>query len=366
MTYDKNRLIRAKISLIMSQPFFATLLMNKPIIENPSIKTARTDGNTIEYNPAFFDTLSHDHTVFVLCHELLHITSFHHTRRQGRDAKKWNHAADYCVNAMLVQSGFSMPVNGLLDKQYYNMSAEQVYNLLPDGGEGDEEEGMGDVTDAPAQTQSEMQQVEAKAKQQLVQALNAAKKAGNIPAGIARLAEALLKPKVPWLEVLPRFMTEMARNDYSFTRPNKRYLHTGFILPSLYSEEIGEIVMIVDTSGSVDEEAMNEVATETNELCSTFGARLKVIFVDSKFQGVQDIEPDEDVNLTAKGGGGTDFKPGFEWMKQNDINPKAVIYFTDLCCSSYPPEPEFPVLWIKNGGYQFYENPPFGEVVEMI
>ena len=369
--YDTNRLIRAKISLILKQPFFATLMMNKPFIENPAIKTARTNGKAIEYSPDFFDTLSHEETQGVICHELLHITSFHHTRRQGREKDRWNKACDFAINPILLECGLRLPDGALVSREYSNMSAEQIYTKLPaedsqDDKSGDEEgESMGEVDDAPVATEEELKQAEAEARQQLVQAVNVAKKAKKMSEGLDRITKHLLKPKVHWKEVMPRFVSEIARNDYSFSKPNMRYVHTGFILPSLYSEEIGQIVLIVDTSGSVDEKALNEVATEAQEICNVFNARLKIIFVDDKVRHVQDVEPDEVLTLEAKGGNGTDFVPGFKWMEENEVEPKAVIYFTDLCCDSYPEAPDFPVLFVKHGGYQHYANPPFGEVVEM-
>lgn len=401
-TKKDSKLIRAKVGIILENPFFATLMMRKHFVADPSIKTACTDGKTIKYNPAFFDSLSTDELKGVICHELLHITLLHHTRREGRDLKRWNEATDLALNPILINSGMVLPKGALADSSYSNMSAEDIYKMLPgkeeggedqnkdDQGEGDQggagqpqpgdqpqdgqgnqpdedndPGGTGGVEDAPAQTQSEMAQAEAEAKQELAQAIQMAKQMGKLPAGLERLVEEILQPRIAWQEVLARFLSEVAHNDYSFSKPNPRYISSGFILPTLYNKEVGDIVLLVDTSGSIDEELLNTFAAEMQDIASNFHSTIKVIYVDSEFQGDQDIEPDDTFKLEPKGGGGTSFVPGFKWMEEQGIQPKCAVYFTDGYCSDFPEEPDFPVLWCVHGSYYSQFSPIFGETVKL-
>lgn len=366
---NNDLLIRAKVKIILNQPFFATLMMKRNFIEDYKIETACTNGSDIRYNPDYFATLSQDEVVGVITHELMHIVLLHHLRREGRESKRYNKACDYALNPILLDAGLRLPKAALVDRQYDNMSAEQIYKLLPasdDNDEGNEDQpGMGDVEDSPAKSESEMEQAEAQVKQEVAQAAQMARQAGKLPGSLQRLVDEIMKPHIAWQEVLARFLSEVAKNDYSFTKPNPRYVSSGFILPSLYNIEMGKVVLMVDTSGSIDQPLLNRFAAEMQDICSMFNSPITVLYVDYKLQGVQEIEPDDDtINLQPKGGGGTDFRPGFDWLSEQDIQPKAVVYFTDLCCSSYPDEPEFPVLWAQTGGYSTGKV-PFGEVIQI-
>lgn len=374
---EAKKLIRAKVGIILNNPFFATLMMKREFIEDSSIETACTNGKKIKYNPAFFDSLSHDEMMGVICHELLHITLLHHTRREGRELKQWNKACDYALNPILLNSGITLPEGHLIDDRFTNFSAEQIFKVLAQEkqekqdekqDEGNDESndagGTGGVEDAPVHSESELVQAEAEAKQELAQALQIAKSQGKLPVGLERLVNEVLQPKIAWQEVLNRFLSEIAKNDYSFSRPNQRYLSSGFILPSLYNVEVGEIVLVVDTSGSVDEILLNSFAGEMQDICTMLNSSIRIIYVDDEFQGEQEIEPNEPFILTPKGFGSTDFKPAFNWLNEQGIEPKALIYFTDLCCHSFPVEPEYPVLWAKYGAYQS-NHVPFGEIIQV-
>lgn len=379
-----NKLIRAKAQLILTQPFFATLMMNKVFVEDTSIKTADINGKTIRYNPEYFDGLPSDQLQGVLCHLVMHVAMMHHTRRNGRDIKNWNKATDYAINPLVIDAGMHLPPDYLISDQYKDLPAEGIYTMLgqkedPDSqnkgqGDGDQDgdgKGKGDGNNDPggcggvsdAVPDYEIPEQELKAKQELAQAVQIARQQGNLPGGIERLVQELLDAKISWKEKLARFVAEISNSDYSFMRPNIRYLHTGFILPGLYSEEAGDIVLMVDTSMSIKEEELNMFATEMQEICSSFKASFLVIFIDTKVAHVQTIEPDEDFHLDPKGGGGTDFRPGFKYLEENNIVPKCVVYFTDGACHSYPEEPEYPVMWAQIGGYKM--KAPFGEVINI-
>jgi predicted metal-dependent peptidase len=377
---DSGKLLRAKMGLILEQPFYATLMMSKIFVEDESIKTSDINGKTIRYNPEYFDSLPPDELKGVICHLVMHTAMLHHTRREGRDKEQWNKACDYAINPLITQSGMVLPKDSLNSSQYSDLAAENIYTMLgnkpkqdappagvegdgeqPGEGEGDNSEGCGNVSDAVPEY--EIAQQEQQAKQEFAQAVQMAKRQGNLPAGFERLIEQILEPNISWKEKLARFLSEVAKNDYTFTKPNLRYLSTGFILPGLYNEEMGEIVLVVDTSGSINEEELNVFAGEMQDICSSFKAKITVLFVDTKVCHTQVIEPDEDFQLEPKGGGGTDFRPGFEYLEQEQIEPKCLVYFTDGVCHSFPEEPAYPVMWAQSGGYKM--DVPFGEIINI-
>lgn len=366
-----DKIIKAKVQLILEQPFFATLALSMKYLPDNGIKTAITNGKQVNYNPAYIEALSLDEIKGVLAHEVMHTAMLHHIRRNYRDPYKWNQAADYAINPLLLSSGFVLPANCLFAKEYENKSAEQIYDLLPDLPEPDRNSkkensqddngGTGDVMDAPADTNS--YEAEAEMKEALAQAAMVAKRQGKLPAYLERMVKEVLEPRISWHEVLARFLAEITKNDYSWKKPSTRYLYNELYLPSLETEETGKVILIADTSVSIKQALLNQFAGEAQDIANTFNTALQIIYVDTKVNAVQDIERDEPVNLQPKGGGGTDFRPGFEYIETNDLQPKAVVYLTDGECDLFPEEPDYPVLWAQFGNAEFL--PPFGETVQV-
>lgn len=374
-----ERISRAKVQLILNQPFWATLALGLRYEEDPAIKTASTDGKTLKYNPAFIEGLpSLEEVTGVIAHEVAHVASLHHTRRAGRDPKRWNRAADYAINGILTASNFHLPAGALLSDAYEGLSAEEIYQRLADeepeeqggGGDegGDEQQdndpgGTGGVEDAPAQTQAELKQIEAETKQATAQAAQIARAQGQLPAHLARLVEETLRARVDWKAVLSAFLTERTATDYNWTQPNRRYLAQGIYLPSLNEQTRGRFAVIIDTSASVDEDLLREFLAEVQSVAHEVAAALVVLHVDTEVNSAETYEPGDDIPTTAHGGGGTDFRPGFAWLDEHGEDPAAVVYLTDGICNSYPAAPGAPVLWAQYGGYKF--SPPFGEVLRI-
>lgn len=365
-----EKIKKAKIQLILQHPFFAMLCMRLPVYADASVKTASTNGKVIRYKPEFINTLRLEEVMGVIAHEIMHIILMHHTRRNHRDVKLWNVACDHAINPMLLNSGFILPEGHLFDPTYANKSAEQIYHLLPQpagdgdtsGNDDDEGESTGEVQDAPAD--ASRQEMEAEIKQAMVQAAMIAGRQDRLPAFAQRLIEETLRPKVFWKEVLSRFMAEITRNDYTWKKPSPRYLQLGLYLPSLETTETGKAVLIVDTSSSIDQDILNQCGAEVQDIASTINLRMSVIYVDTIVQAVQEIDPDIRMQLQPRGGGGTDFRPGFEYIEQHELEPRVVIYLTDGACHLLPEEPGYPVLWALFGNFPF--NPPFGETVQIM
>lgn len=363
-TIDKIR--KARAGLVLDHPFFGALALRQQIQIDPDCDTAWTDGSTMGFNPDFIGGLPIDQLKSVIAHEVLHVGLAHHARRQEREHKKWNAAADYAVNGLLIDSKFSLPAGALIGFQ--GLTAEAIYNKIPTPPEnqGNDPGKMGEVRDAPGKngkpSPAEAAAAEAEAKATLAQAAQQARAMGKLPASIARLVEEMLQPKVDWREILKRFINQSAKNDYSWTPPNRRYVYKNIYLPSLRNQETGEIVVAVDTSGSVSSSQINEFAAELTSIVEETPSTVKVIYCDSKIKNTEVFNRDDlPIILNPSGGGGTSFVPPFEHVDESELSPACLIYLTDGECSRFPDEPNYPVLWALTQKINF--DPPFGESI---
>jgi len=373
MSKASDKMSKARAGLILDQPFFGSLALRLTLVEDATKNpTACTDGKRIRYNPEFIEGLSLDETKGLICHEVMHCSNQHHTRRDSREMRKWNEACDYAINELIVGCGLALPRGGLIDTvQYHDMSAEQVYSRLPDSdqgdGKGDDPGGCGGVEDATADdgsspSESDVSQSAQDWKIAVAQAAQQAKAMGSLPASLDRLVKDLLEPVLNWKELLRRFVDSNASNDYAWFPPNRRYLHMGVILPSLRSQELKNVTLVMDTSGSITPDDLKAFGAEVRALVEDYGASSTVIYCDDHVNNVERFEAGDAVELNPSGGGGTDFRPPFEHVDQSGESPACLIYQTDGECNRFPPAPAFPVLWVltrKNVNFV----PPFGETI---
>lgn len=362
-----NTLTKAKAALILDQPFFASLLLGMSITEDKNAKTLETDGESIRYNPEFMAGLSLPETVFVLAHETMHAVFQHMHRRGGKNANRWNIAADYVINDILTREKIGiMPAGGLLDSALVaegKGTAEGVYNLLPESTEdkntGDTGGALDQVNDAstdPAENSAKQAEMQVK----IIQAGNAAKAAGKLSAGLDRLVKGLTATKTDWKSVLRRFLSERAKVDYSFAKPKRRFLADDIYLPSLTGDKMGEIVVAIDCSGSIGDKTIADFSAEIKAIFEdTKPSALRVLYFDTEILRADTFGPDDTVTITPIGGGGTSFAPIFEYIRANDLIPAACVVLTDLESSHFGEMPECPVLWAT-----IAPGPaPFGETV---
>jgi len=386
-----DKISKARSVLVLNYPFFGALALRMRMQEcnvivcgnvAQPLDTMATDGKNVLYNPEFVNTITLDNVVAVLAHEALHCAFSHHTRRGDRDAVKWNIAGDYVINLVISKEPkLHLPEGILLDNQYDNMSTEEVYSKLPNQkkGEGNGKGngqgqgnpfGIGGVVDAKGQDGKTASAADKSIQEQewkiaTVQAAQVAKSMGKLPAGIDRLIEEILNPKIDWRDVFKEFILSTARNDYSWFPPNRRYIHQNLYLPSLRSNEIGDIVIAVDTSCSIGNDELAQFQGELNGILEDFDATVYVVYCDSAIAGVETFTKAEyPVQMHARGGGGTDFRPPFTWVEEQGITPTVFIYLTDMCCSSFPEEPGYPCMWCKIGHWSGDEA-PFGVTLEI-
>lgn len=394
MNIKNEKVKQAVTSLTFKSEFFASTALQMKYIEDLKCKTYWTDGKNIGYNPNFADSISLEKNIGVVAHEVCHVVLLHHARLGERDVEVFNQAADFCINPILIKAGFELPDGVLLDWKYENMSVEDIYRALMlekvkkevekekkngkksdsgeenDGGGGKSEEseenkpapdcGFGEIRQ---NKECDAKEIEESAIIMGKMAENVAKLCGSLPAGMERMLKDAREVKTDWREVLNRFLNEVSAKDYSFSRPNTRFLGRGFILPSLYSKAIGKVIIAVDTSGSVDEKELARLITEVTKILDYINeskdcAEIDIIYFDHKVQGHETYTGSE--ILKPKGGGGTCFKSWANYIEDKDLNPDLCIVLTDGCCNSFPAPLDYPVLWALTLSY-YAPNMPFGE-----
>jgi predicted metal-dependent peptidase len=416
----ERKLTRARTQLLLNQPFFGTLCLRLKLVES-GVPTMATDGRRILFNPEFVHSLQPEELQAVLAHEVMHCALGHHCRRGQRDPQLWNEAADLAINPLLVANGFSLPEGALIDPEFDNLSAEEIYarrlqpkcsgdNSSPQpsshsgcGGFQQEQSqraspsnesavqpdsqdqsaactqagtarnertrpgGFGEVIDATDEDDRSASEAERSRQQQewniaADQAIRSAKACGHEPNNIDRPLAESRQSKQDWRSILRDFVAARMPSDYRWNPPNRRFVACGLYLPSVARTGLGTIVIGVDTSGSIGAEELEQFAGEISSICEESQPEsVHIIYCDAAVQAVQEFGPSEPIQLEPKGGGGTDFRPVFLWVEENGIDPACLIYLTDLFCHSYPSPPQYPVLWVTDSR----RTAPLGETLRI-
>jgi predicted metal-dependent peptidase len=395
-----ERIQKARTALLLDHPFFGTLLFRLGAQARSSIATMATDGVSLYFNPKFVEGLSSAELIGTLAHECMHPALQHHTRRGGRNPRRWNMACDYAINPMLVDAGLTLPKGVLMDHRFRGMSAEEIYNRLDaeedrssagkngntnqqgTTGEGGEEQaagdssadtlrvpetagGIGQVLDAATDAESGSSVEEQAREWQMAvqQAENVARLAGKLPAGAARSLEAAKTACIDWRELLRRAWSESMPADYSWTRPNRRHIWSGLYLPGVTSEGVGEVAIAVDCSGSIQARQLGLFEAEIRSILDGQQPRLvHVLYFDTQVHHHDTYQVGQPISLTPVGGGGTDFRPCFRWLEDKGIFPQTMVFLTDLWGEFPQTAPEYPVIWASTGSNR---PAPFGQVVPM-
>jgi len=370
----KTKLAKAKTSLVLDHPFIGTVALNMPFQITDEVPTAATNGKKVMFNPQFCNDLTDEELIFLVAHECMHPMLEHNYRRNERTHKRWNHAADYVINKLLIDDKVGkMPECGLYDEDIYadgDGTSDGIYNILPEEDEGGGGEGYGgngsgmdDCMDGEGTPQEQEQQA-GEWKVKVAQAAQAAKMMGKLSAGMERLVDEVLNPKVDWRDVLQRFV-EKAKTDWrTWSRPNRRFISQGLYLPSRDGEAMGELVVAVDCSGSISDGVIAQFAAEVKTIHEDqHPSKITVMYFDSEISHVDEFTRDDDLHIKAHGGGGTAFSPIFAEIEKRGIEPVACVVLTDLYCNDYGDVPAYPVLWVSNG--KDGEDTPFGETVMM-
>jgi predicted metal-dependent peptidase len=359
ITPEDKALSKAKIAL-MQRPdstFFLTVCFSLPIHWDKSINTACTNGKNILINPDFFMSLNGEEQLFLLLHETLHVAYMHMHRLQERQPKKWNIAADYVINYQLTQSGYRMPKNGLLDTKWAGMSTEEVYKNLPDSSDIEVDMDLLEPESTDEELAKDIQDI-------LVRASVASKmandKPGSIPGEIQIYLNSLLNPVLPWNRILQKYFNGFAKDDYSFRKPNRRFFPK-YHLPSLHSEKLMNLVVAVDTSGSVSDHDFHVFVSEVASILRMMKPeKITLIQFDTDIKSVTEIKSIQDLKeCKFTGRGGTRIEPVMEWAL--NANPQLTMVFSDGEFRYSETKPPGDVLWVVHNNTGF--KPSFGKVI---
>lgn len=400
----RERIMKARAKMLIKHPFFAVLMMSMDMVITdhlPSgmpLPTAATDMKTLWINPEFVESINDDVLVFVLAHEIDHAAKKHCLRRGSRHPTKWNIACDYSDNLFLKDCGFKVWEHALLDERFrdeskFAMSADRIFNILAKEeqdeqssggqrgqGDDDDEDGQGSGQGQPGigqpggahhspmlgdiQEPEELNdpvaqdKLERDIQQKVAQAATMAKMMGNMPGALERFVDQILKPQVPWYEKLRYLMAEMKPEDEDWSRRNRRC--RTIYLPTDYTERMGGVGIINDTSASISDEELVKMNSEANSVIEDLKPEwVRILWADTKVASEQLFEPGDAFTPKPAGGGGTDMRVPLKAIEEYE--PEVVLLFTDGETPWPSEEPPYPLIVCCTSGARV----PIGEVIRI-
>ena len=390
MQKQTNRIKKAHVALMRSPHtalYSGVMLMGTSEVTEGNF-TAYTDGKNKRYSKSFLESITEDTQIRgLVLHENLHVALKHMQRGVGmwkENAKLANQAADYVVNSIImgIQSKdtnlIKLPDGGLYDRQFENWSMREVYDYLKQNQDEDEQSGSGgkggsgdslDEHDFEAGQELSDEQVK-----ELSQAVDNALREGGLLAGrmggeMPREISDLLEPKVNWREALREFISNATKGveELTWAKMNKRYLVNDMYLPSTYSETVGELIVAIDTSGSIGGVELTEFASEVSAICNTVEPeQVRVIWWDAQVHGEQIFKPSEYNNIASLlkplGGGGTHVSCVNKYIEDKKLSAEAIIVLTDGYVEDRVDwTTSIPTLWMVTQNKSY--NPPAGKKV---
>lgn len=379
MTQEDIALSRAKVQLmrIPDTVFYATILFSLKQTWTDTVDTAATNGTELILNPIYFLSLTERQRIGLLVHEILHVALDHMTRLKSRNPTIWNAAADHVINLCIMETRkYELPEGGLQDSRFTNMSTEAVYGILYKEFAEDEDNGgpgaKGLLIPGGGDIQYPADAAEASVKEKdianiILKASIQAKTTTGIPGSLSgemniHLSE-VLNPQLPWNVILQNYLNSFVKDDYSWRKPNRRYLPE-FYLPSQYSEAVGEVAVAVDCSGSVLPEEFSYFIYEVISMQEALKPeKVTLLNFDTEIIDIYEITQNTDIlnDIRFVGGGGTEILPVFQWAKEN--NPVVMLVFTDgeFYFPNSDEYPECPIVWLIHDNPYF--TAPIGEVI---
>lgn len=339
---------RTKIQLINSPncSFMNTILFSLKLRWDSTVSTLAVNGTEMFINPQFFMDFDEPLRVFGLLHEVWHVALDHITRIEDRHPVIWNQAGDYVINLLLKKAGITIWEHCLCDDRFDNMTTEEVYAVLFKEHEENKKNGGGEPDPNAGGFGSDIQQPPppeegGKTPQEtreaidriIMKAVTQAKMdgdptVGNLPGDLARRINSLFKPRIPWERELQNYFSSYNRNNYSYKRPNKRFM-PDFYLPSLYDNCIGNIANICDASGSVGQKQFKQFFSEGAYIKNTMKPlKFTIASFDTKIRSEYVYTQDQPLDFPVlEGGGGTAIDPVIDYL--NKLKPEIAIIFTD-------------------------------------
>ena len=377
MSKFEEKFVKSRVKLLKKSPFFGTILLHTQYELTNDIETAATDGTTLLINEEWMCSQSEDNFNGVLLHETLHMALCHIERtRDLDDMMLANIAADIVVNGIIKDNKISLPKEALYDDDLKHLSVREIYSILKDKQNKDEnyisdkygedevneclKPGKEGASDEKINNKSKWENIINKAK-----TIAKMKQAGVKGSGMARIFKELLDPTINWKDALYKYVTQ-SRAD--FEGYDRRFIHDG-----LYIDDVGgnkvHIAAFVDTSGSVDEELLQNFLSELFfAINSTRGTTGYLYYFDTELYPQGNIE-DLDGVPKPVGLGGTSFVPIMEELNKVSTENSHVqtvgIIYTDGFAPMTWKEPETPLLWCISPGGIKEDQIKYGDVVRI-
>ena len=387
----REKLITARVGLLLRASFFGNLATRLKLVNADEwCSTAATDGRHFYYNSRFIQMLRPKEIEFLFGHEVLHCVYDHFGRRGNRDPQLFNIANDFAVNADLIKHRVGEKITTvpcLHDSKYDGMSSEEIYDILYEkaekidisdlldkmidehlDGEGDadsdsdgDQEGKG--KGRPKLSDADRQAIKDEIKEAMLAAAATTDGAGNIPAGVMRMIKELTEPQMNWRELLRMNLESTIKSDYTWMRPSRRGWHMEAVMPGRKNDEMIDIAIAIDTSGSIGEKMLKDFLGEIQGIMDSFPA-YKIHVVSFDTDTYNPVQYDSDnldsiVDYEPAGGGGTDFDAIYRYLKDQDIQPRRLVVFTDgYPFGSWGDENYCDATWILHGTTTIV--PPWG------
>jgi len=388
-----EKLITARVGLLLRHPFFGNMATRMELIDASEwCPTLATDGRRFYYNNDFVNKLKPKEAEFGFAHEFLHNVFDHMGRRDSIDPQLSNIAADYAVNQILKDERIGeVPswIKIFQDNKYRGWSYEKIYDDLYENaekidistlgelldehldGEGDDE-GTGQGKDADKEgkgkgpsklTEAEKKAIRDEIKEAMVAAAQSAG-AGRLPEGIRRMISDFTEPKMDWRQILRMNIQSILKSNFSFSRPNRKSQHSGAVLPGMTNDETIDVSIAIDMSGSISDTMAKDFLSEVKGIMDEYvDFKLDLWCFDTEVYNYQQFtgdNADEILEYHPKGGGGTDFDVNYTFMKEQGIEPKRFIMFTDgYPCGSWGDAEYCEALFVVHGDETIIA--PFGQ-----
>jgi len=408
----QQKIEKAKGRLMLEHPYFGTIASGLKLEKSDAIEAFLSDGNILQFNDDYFDAAPVEDVEFALANGAMHSVLKHEKRAGERYDWLWQLATDYTINSMLMRNGLSLPDRANFQERFEGMYAEEVYEILrseiineelsrdedlkeqahnEQGKENNDrvsQEGKSTQEDEsrPRQTahsdgstvpnehetsgqswdeddesgsQMDLEAEKRMAEEFYEQLFEKMKRQGTLPKDLEFLVPRYFSHQIDWREILYRNIASYAKSSFTFMPPNMKYLYRGIYLPSL-SSDLLRIVIAIDTSGSVDEKLLGIFLGEVESIIQQYpNFEIDIITADAKIQSHQVFLPGETLSYKLKGGGGTDFRPVFDYIDRAIDHPTLLIYFTDGLGTFPSVEPLYDTLWIVPE----MQQAPFGESI---
>lgn len=386
MAVTKLELAKSRIALHAG--WMLSLTSKLEWISMGGIGTAGTDGRNVYYDPEFIEKLTLAQTIGLVVHETWHNMFSHPARLGDRQPQLANIAMDVVANAQIVeffeqtpQLKGELPPGGVpVIEKYKGWNWEKVYADLYEiqqqqGGKGKIPKQFDNVTpgtnpDGSRMTPEQLAELAREWQMAAQQAVTMAKQRGNVPGFMQDMIADMVRPKINWqAEVWDEFK-RISKDESSWRRFNRRFVHNELYLPGLYSEHIGRVACYVDTSGSMGSEEFKLAIGLLNEIFEDVRPT-EILFVqcDTRIVSEELITPD-DLPLVAKefkGRGGTELTPMFKHNLKQEVEPEMVVVLTDgyheVIDAKYAPHCR--TLWLITTDHVDSAQQSFGKVVQV-